>query len=203
MEVGCLPPDPHRRNPHSYAAILDATIDLLTNVGYNRLTIERVAAQAGVGKATVYRWWPSKARLVVEAMTERYEFNPVVPNGDLRSEVRELVERAIEFMVRTPMGHALPQLAADLDDEPDARSLLIKWLGPTRAAHLAVLYSAAGRGDLPHDIDADLVLDVIAGAILYRNLLGQEPDDRLVEQLTSLIVDCELPRSTAADGRLV
>ena len=198
-----MPPDPHRRNPHSYAAILDATIGQLSSVGYHRLTIERVAAQAGVGKATVYRWWPSKARLVVEAMTERYEFEPVSPTGDLRSEVRDLVRRSIDFMVRTPMGHALPQLAADLDDDPDAKQLLINWLGPNRAAHLAVLYGAAGRTDLPHDVDADLLLDVIAGTVLYRNLLGQEPDERLVEQLTSLICDCDLPRSSVADGRLV
>jgi len=203
MEVCCLPPDPHRRNPHSYAAILDATFDQLASVGYNKLTIERVAAQAGVGKATVYRWWPKKSRLVVEAMTERYEFPPVVSSGDLRSEVRDLVRRAIDFMVHTPMGYALPQLAADLDDDPEAKALLIKWLGPNRAAHLAVLYGAAGRSDLPHDVDADLLLDVIAGTILYRNLLGQEPDERLVEQLTSLIVDCTLPRSGTSDGRLV
>lgn len=198
-----MAPDPLRRNPHSYAAILDATIDLLANVGYSRLTIERIASQAGVGKATVYRWWPSKARLVLEAMTERYEFEPVVATGDLRTEVRALVERAVEFMVRSPMGHALPQLAADLADDPDARSLLIKWLGPSRAAHLAVLYGAAGRADLPHDLDADVVLDVIAGTVLYRNLLGHEPDERLVEQLTGLIVDGELPRASAVDGRLI
>jgi len=198
-----LPPDPLRRNPHSYAAILDATVDLLANVGYNRLTIERVASQAGVGKATVYRWWPSKARLVLEAVAERYEFEPMVQSGDLRTEVRELVRHAIEFMVKTPFGHALPQLAADLADDPDARSLLIKWLGPSRAAHLAVLYGAAGRADLPHDVDADLVLDVIAGTVLYRNMLGHEIDERLVDQLTSLIVDRDLPRSKATDGRLV
>lgn len=198
-----MPPDPHRRNPHSYAAILDATIDQLSNAGYGRLTIEGVAAQAGVGKATVYRWWPSKARLVVEAMTERYEFGPMESTGDLRSEVRELILRAIEFVVRTPVGVALPQLAADLDEDPDAKSLLIKWLGPNRAAHLAVIYGAAGRADLPHDVDADLLLDIVAGTVLYRSLLGQEPDDRLVEQLTGLIVDCDLPRTNAADGRLV
>jgi len=202
MEVRALP-DPHRRNPHSHAAILDATIDLLGNVGYNRLTIERVAAQAGVGKATVYRWWPSKARLVVEAMTERHVFAPVSPSGDLRSDVHELVQHAIEFVVRTPMGRALPQLAADLDDDPDARAVLLRWLGPSRAAHLAVLYGAAGRAELPHDVDADLLLDVIAGTVLYRTLLGQQPDERLAEQLTSLIVDCDLPRSNVTDGRLI
>jgi AcrR family transcriptional regulator len=197
-----VPPDPNRRNQHSYGAILDATIDQMCSVGYHRLTIERVAAQAGVGKATVYRWWSSKAQLAVEALSERYQFEPVQPTGDLRGDVRALVQRTIDFVTKTPIGYALPQLASELADEPEARARLVKWLGPTRAAHLAVLYGAAGRADLPHDIDARLLLDVIAGTVFYRNLLGHQADDRLVEQLANLIVDRDLPRLSSSD-RLV
>jgi AcrR family transcriptional regulator len=202
-ETDDVPPNPQRRNPQSYAAILDATLDQLTSVGYHRMTIEAISAQARVGKATVYRWWPSKARLVVEALSKRCELPPVTATGDLRHDVHCLVERAIEIMVKSPLGHALPHLAIDFDDDPEARAELLKWLGPTRASQLAMLYEAAGRGDLPHDLDAGLALDLIAGTLMYRNLLGQHSDDHIVDQLTSLIVDRRLPRAGAEDNRLI
>jgi hypothetical protein len=106
-------------------------------------------------------------------------------------------------MVKTPLGQALPHLATDLNDDPEARVELLKWLGPTRASQLALLYEAAGRGDLPHDVDGGLILDLIAGTIMYRNLLGHQSDDQMVDQLTSLIVDGRLPRAGAEGNRLI
>jgi AcrR family transcriptional regulator len=177
-----------RRNWRSHAAILAATLNQLTSVGYQRLTIERVAAEAGVGKATVYRWWPSKARLVVEALTSCSELPPIEPTGDLRSDVHALVTRAIDFIVNTPMGRTLPQLIDDFGDDPEARAQLAQWLGPIRAGHLALLYDAAGRQEIPHSIDPVLILDVIAGTVLYRAMLSTGPDKRFVDELTDFII---------------
>lgn len=193
-EVDETPPDPNRRNQHSRAAILNATVDQLDNVGYARMTIERVAAQAGVGKATVYRWWPSKARLVVEALNERYPIEPVEPTGNLRDDTRALMWRAIELVSKSPFGHTLPQLVADIRDDPESREQLVKWMGPAKASHLALLYGAAGRGELPHDVDAKLILDLIVAVVLWRNMLNGHIDNRLVEQVTDLLVDGHLPR---------
>jgi AcrR family transcriptional regulator len=198
-----MPPNPQRRNPQSYAAILDSTLDQLASVGFHRMTIEAISAQAGVGKATVYRWWPSKARLVVEALSKRCALSPVTSTGDLHHDVRCLVERAIELMVKTPLGHALPHLAGDFEDDPDARAELLAWLGPTRASQRALLYEAAGRGDLPHDLDAGLTLDLIAGTIMYRQLVGDDVGERFVDQIVGLIVDRRLPRAGAEDNRLI
>ena len=198
-----MPPNPQRRSTHSHAAILDATIDQLTSVGYPKMTIEGISAQAGVGKATVYRWWPSKARLVVEALSKRCEMPAVTSTGDLRHDVQCLVRRAIELMNKSPLGGALPHLAIDFNDDPEARVQLLKWLGPTRAKQRALLYEAAGRGDLPHDLDAGLVLDLIGGTIMYRKLLGGQADDQIAEQLVSLIVDRQLPRAGVEDSRLI
>jgi AcrR family transcriptional regulator len=166
------------------------------------MTVEGVAEQAGVGKATVYRSWSSKAQLVVEALSVRCSIDPVTPTGDLRADVRALVQYATSLITRTPLGQVLPQLAAELDGDPDARASLARWLGPPRAGHRALLYSAASREELPHDIDATLILDLLGGTILWRTLLGQRPDGRLVDQLTSLIVDRALPRSGASDDQL-
>jgi AcrR family transcriptional regulator len=175
---------------------MDATIDLLTDAGYHRLTIESIAAQAGVGKATVYRWWPTKAQLVVEALGSRLEILPVESTGELKADVQALIHRAIETFTKSPLSHVLPEMATDLDGDPDARAQLVKIFGPARAGNLGLLYSAAGRAELPYDVDAGLLLDIIAGTVLYRRLLGRRLSSTMVEQLTDFIVDMHLPRSS-------
>jgi AcrR family transcriptional regulator len=166
-------------------------------MGYHRVSIESIAAKAGVGKATVYRWWPTKARLVVEALGSRLEIAPVVSTGELRVDVRALVHSAIEIFTKSPLSHVLPEMATDLDDDPEARAELIRFLGPARAGNLSLLYSAAGRSELPHDVDAGLLLDLICGTVLYRRLLGRRVNSVTVDQIADLIVDRCLPRSVS------
>ncbi|HEY2205608.1 MAG TPA: TetR/AcrR family transcriptional regulator [Pseudonocardia sp.] len=174
---------------------MGATLDVLAEVGYHRLTIETVAARAGVGKATVYRWWPTKARLVVEALSTQLEFHPVEATGDLKADVRTLVQRAIQVFVRSPLGRVLPEMVTDLDDDPESRATLLTLFGPARASNLSLLYQAAGEGELPHDMDGALLLDMISGTVLYRQLLGRQAGSVLVDQLADFIVDRRLPRA--------
>jgi AcrR family transcriptional regulator len=171
----------------------------LETLGYQHMTIEGVAAQAGVGKATVYRWWSSKAQLVVEALSDRCHLEPAANTGDLRTDVRGLVEHVVGVISKTPLGRILPQLLVDLENDSPARRKLQEWLGPARARNRGLLYAAAGRAELPHDIDATLLLDLLGGAVLWRTLLGRKPDARLVEQLTDLVVDRALPRANPED----
>jgi AcrR family transcriptional regulator len=179
---------------------VDATVDLLTDVGYHRLTIESIAARAGVGKATVYRWWPTKARLVIESLSHRIEVTPVKTTGELRADVRALVDAAIELFTESPLGAAMPEMASDLDADPEAREQLLSFLGPARAGNLSLLYRAAGRTDLPHDVDADLLLDLICGTVLYRRLLGRRSSSAIADQLTEMIVGRHLPRTSEGVG---
>lgn len=202
MEVDDIPPDPRRRNWQSHAAILDATVEQLASVGYHRLTIEGIAAQAGVSKATVYRWWPTKARLIIEALSKRSDIERVAATGDVRADARAIVQRVIEIMTKTPLGQVLPPLGADFNDDPQARIDLIEWLGRIRASCLALLYEAAGRGDLPYDIDAELILDLLVGTVMYRYLFAHRVDDRLVDQLADLIANGQLPRAGAIENLL-
>jgi AcrR family transcriptional regulator len=138
-----MAPDPQRRSLRSQEAIMDATIDLLTTVGYHRLTIEAVASQAGVGKSTVYRWWPTKVRLAVEALATRVEMKPVETTGDLRADVRALVQSAVHVFTKSDLGRALPDMASDLEEDEEARARLTAWLGPARAGNLSILFGAA------------------------------------------------------------
>jgi AcrR family transcriptional regulator len=184
----------------SYEAIMDATIDLLTEVGYHRLTIEAVASRAGVGKTTVYRWWPTKIGLAVEALSSRMEMTPVQTTGDLRVDVRALIHSAVHIFTKSDLGRALPEMASDLDEDHDARAKLIEWLGPARAGNMSILFSAAARSELPYDLDAGLLLDMICGTVLYRKILGRRASAAMVDQLTNMIVDHHYPRTAISSS---
>ncbi|HEU0086150.1 MAG TPA: TetR/AcrR family transcriptional regulator [Pseudonocardiaceae bacterium] len=186
-----------RRCPQAHEAILEATIEILQEVGYPRLTVEGVAARAGVGKTTIYRWWPTKSSLVLEAINRCLDLPSPQPTGDTRADVRAVVQRIADTFGRPPLGEVLPSLAVDLTREPETAAALRAMLGPRRAANAAVLYSAVGRGDLPQDLDAHALLDVVAGAILYRCMLRSAPTATLIDQLTDLILDGRLPRTPA------
>ncbi|MGH3915433.1 MAG: TetR/AcrR family transcriptional regulator C-terminal ligand-binding domain-containing protein [Pseudonocardiaceae bacterium] len=186
-----------RRSPDAHEAIMDATVEILGEAGYTRLTVEGVAARARVGKTTVYRWWPTKSSLVIEALNRSLDFSPPQPTGDSRADIRAVIEQMVASFGRSALGEVLPALANDLPPDPRAAEQLRLILGPCEAAGTAVLHSAADRGDLPHDLDAPALLDIVTGAILYRALLREGHLSTLADQLTELILDGRLPRGPA------
>jgi AcrR family transcriptional regulator len=184
-----------RRSARAHAAILTATTEMLAEAGYSALTIEGVAARAGVGKATVYRWWPTKGALVIEAMSVALPAPAQADTGDLRRDLLTAVRRVVHTFARTPEGAVIPALAADLlSDPPLAEQFRRQIIRPRRSAVVEVLLRATARGDLPPDVDTDLLLDVYAGAVFYRVLVSGEPvTDLLAEQLVGLLLDGKLP----------
>src|SRR5215207_6871886 len=95
------PPNPARRNQRSRQAILSATADLLGEVGYTKLTVEAIAARAGVGKQTIYRWWPGKGAVILDALVETAGDAALPDTGDLRADLT-LVLRAIVAELADP-----------------------------------------------------------------------------------------------------
>ncbi|MGH8919675.1 MAG: TetR-like C-terminal domain-containing protein [Actinomycetes bacterium] len=187
-----------RRSPDAHEAIMEATEEILREAGYTRLTVEGVAARARVGKTTVYRWWPTKSSLVIEAINRRLDVSPPASTGDSRADIHALIQRMAGTFGRSPLNEVLPALAIDLIHDPRASEQLRLMLGPRQAAGAAVLHSAAERGDLPPDVDAHALLDIVAGAILYRALMRGGHISTLADQLTELILDGRLPRSPAS-----
>jgi AcrR family transcriptional regulator len=183
------------RSERAHQSIMNATIDVLRDVGYHALTFEQVATRAGSSKATVYRWWPNNAALTVAAITSRVNVPPVKATGEIRIDMRAVIQAAYDTLVRSPLGEILPALAVDLLRDPDAADALAEYLRPRRESVTAIIDGAAARGDLPADTDASVLLDIYAGTILYRTLVSRSPADTLVDQLTALILDRELPRS--------
>lgn len=180
-----------KRSLQSHDAIVESTLALLQEVGYQRLTIESVAAHAGVGKATIYRWWSTKANLAIEAIGHRLRQPPPL-TGDTETDVRAMIRTLVDIF-NGPVGHVLPALALDLADAPQILGQLASLLGPYRASNAATLLSAAEHGDLPYNIDTTAILDTIVGALIYRRMMRRPLDDMFATQLTQLIVSGRLP----------
>lgn len=199
--TGARSPSGRRRSAHTHEAILGATMDLLAEVGYQALSIERVAMRAGVGKATIYRWWPGKSALVLEAIQSRAPFAQVAPTGDPRTDLRAVIQAAADAYTTDVVGATLPALASDISEDSSLAGLLWQFLRPQRDTARQILHQAAAAGDIPADVDIELVIDLCVGTVFYRALVGgNSVDEVMVEQLTSLVVDNRLPRTTRVFG---
>lgn len=182
------------------AAILDATLAGVAEVGYDRLSMDAVASRAGVGKAAIYRRWPSKAVVVADAIAHwRRRLGPLEPpnTGSLRGDIDALVAATPELndadvqMIRVVVGVATaamgdPVLAAALDD-------LV--LSTPRHVIRAVLDHAVARGDIPAGRDLSLIPDVALGLNVVRVITGR-PIDRVY--VRRVLEDVILPLAGAS-----
>ena len=176
------------RSERARTAVLDAVTALLDEVGYQHLTVEAVAVRAGVGRTTVYRWWPTKAALIIEALATTLPRVAVGITDDARHDLRTVLDRMARAECGPSMAETLPALAAEARRDPDTAERLAGLLGPRRAADAAVLLAAAARGDLPLHLDVSLLLDVALGALLWRRLWGEDPTDAALDTLTDLLI---------------
>jgi AcrR family transcriptional regulator len=168
-----------RRSARSHRAIVAATQELLVERGYRELTIEGVAARAGVGKQTIYRWWPSKAALVLEAyLAGSEEVARPAESGVLLEDVRALVHWLIDVLAQPIGGRVVAGLVADLQHDRDLAEGFHRDVVPTRrSAMLAVLEGGRKRGELRAEADLELAVDALHGAVFYRLLFSGEPLD--------------------------
>jgi AcrR family transcriptional regulator len=181
-----------RRSERSHEAIIVATQELLVERSYPELTIEGIAARAGVGKQTIYRWWPSKAALVLEAYLAGSDaVPPPPPAGSAREDVVALLGWLIAVLDRPTGGHVVAGLVGDLQHDPDLaegfhRDVVPARRGPMRAA----LERARERGELRGDADVELAVDALHGAVFYRLLLSGEPlDADFAERVARQVLD--------------
>ena len=180
-----------RRSARAHEAIIQATQELLVERGYRELTIEGVAARAGVGKQTIYRWWPSRAALVLEAYLAGSE--PIelpADSGSTRDDVRALVLWLADVL-SLPVGRpVVAGLIADLQHDPDLAEGFRRDVVPARRqAMLAALERARDRGEIRADADLAIAVDALHGAVFYRLLLSGEPlDDPFAERLAEQVL---------------
>ncbi len=155
------------RSEEAHQAILDATLELLAEVGYSALTVEGVAQRAGVGKATIYRRWPSKLPLVVEAF-RRLPGLEEVDTGNLVDDLNKMLRSYLQRFEATPLAAVLPSLVGERAHNPELSQLFDPVVRERRRPLVQVLERAVERGELPEDLDLDLAADLIVGPIAVR-----------------------------------
>lgn len=180
------------RDARADDAILEAALDTLIEVGYERLIVERVAERAGVAKATVYRRWPSKQELVVAALESLHAPLQTPDSGDIRADLTVLIRQAQQFLTQTKAGRVLPRMVGEFaTGSPVGRAFMARVLLPRMADVQQVLERAKQRGDLREDLDLDLALPQIMGPILFLYLLGKlhDLDAEFPERFTRHVLD--------------
>ncbi len=180
---------PRTRSERAEAALHAAALELLSEVGYDRLTIEAVAGRARASKATIYRRYTGKADLVVAALREREDLGrPASPDtGTLRGDLRAWVE-VIADAFSGPDGAVLlgVMLAAGTDPEL-TRILNDRFLAAKREIVEAILARAEGRGELARGVDPALFHDVVPGVVLLRILRRQPIDHGFLDHVVDRI----------------
>ena len=181
-----------RRSSRAHAAILAATIDLLAELGFAGLTIEGIAAAAGVGKSTIYRHWSSKAQLVIEAFGSLARVEPPVRTGDLRTDLVARLRALIMAVNSPPLGPIIPSLIDAAERDPELAELHRRFTAQRRRFVLDVLESAIDHGVVDPAADVELVADLLAGPVFYRRLISRAALDpgyaeRLVDTLLRVL----------------
>ncbi len=179
-----------RRNTLSHRAILTAALELVNELGYAATTIEGIAAKAGVGKTTIYRWWPSKGALLGEALASRLRKGPEPETGDLRRDLIRTIQVTLENFTGDGAEMVLLAFAAHVERDDDLlASFRENFLAERRRHGHELLGRAIARGDLPADTDVDLVMDIWAGTIFYRGFITGAPFEAdLPTKLTALLL---------------
>jgi AcrR family transcriptional regulator len=185
----------HRRSEEARQAVLEAADGLLAQVGFAGLTIEGIAARAGVGKQTIYRWWPSKTDILIDAFVDDATEDLTAPDsGDLAEDLRAHLKRLATFLTESDAGAVFRALIGEVQHDPKIASRLrADYLGRQRDIDRLPFRRAIERGALPPDTDVDLAVDQLVGPVYFRVLVTGQP---VTPDFTDALVAEFLKRNT-------
>lgn len=189
-----MTPDPksERRSERARLAILGAAFDLVSRKGFAKVTIEAIAAQAGVGKPTIYRWWPSKGAVVLEAMNEELGDDFAFPDtGDIAADLTTQITAVSQRLITGRMSEAFKGVLGEAQNDPALMKAFRETiLEPSIAECRARLDSAVAAGQLRSDVPTDAMVDLFYAPIHYRHFLGFGDDS--VRRSAELVQDVML-----------
>jgi AcrR family transcriptional regulator len=161
------------RSERAHRAILQAANELLESEGFAAVTMEAIAERAGVSKATIYRWWPNRAAVVMDGFLSIVSSEvPFQHTGHAREDIRIHMRRLAEAF-SGKIGRTVAALIAEGQSDPElAEALRSRWLSVRRAEAREILELGIERGELRDDIDLEVAVDVLYGPIYYRMLVG-------------------------------
>lgn len=177
-------------------AIFEATLDLIDSRGFTGVSIDRIAEHAGVGKATIYRWWPNKSVLAIDAVLSKID--PGIPHPKTGSARQDLATH-LRYMIRlfrgAKTGHVIASFLAEAQHDRElAAEVDARVQAPRRAGAKRILEDGIARGELRTDLDCDAVLDAIYGPIYYRYLITHQP---MTSRYADVVLDHIWPAITA------
>jgi AcrR family transcriptional regulator len=177
------------RDARADEAILEAAVSVLADRGPAGFTVDEVASRAGCGKATVYRRWPSRAALLLDTAHQMGLEPPLVDTGTLRGDLVEILRTLAHKMRDTPAGRILPSVMAEASVDPGMREVLIGFMQDRRDRPRQILRRGVERGELPPDTDVELILDLLGGTVMFRELLAGHPvgDDEIVRMVDRVL----------------
>ena len=165
------------RSQRTETAILTAASELLAETGLAAMTMEGVAERAGVGKASIYRRWPSLGALAFDATIGGYLAGQPMPDtGTLQGDLLATARDWIRTVKRLPWGRTLRSLVAEVQNNPSlAGAWRERFMGRVRADRRLIVERAVERGEVPAGSDPELILDLFYGALYHRYLNGHLP----------------------------
>jgi AcrR family transcriptional regulator len=169
------------RSEEARHAVLTAAMDIMREDGLRGASVDRIAERSGVSKTTVYKWWPSKMSVAVDAFYERLRSDSPIPDTGSAVEDFRLILRAVMAFYSGPLGTIYAQLVGESQFYPDERDRILTHQVDLRRKTVRQVWArGVARGELNSGADPEVVLDLIFGAAMYRKATGHgglEPSD--------------------------
>jgi AcrR family transcriptional regulator len=187
----------NQRNPLLHQAIIAAATEVLDKEGPKRFTIEAVAKLAGCGKPTIYRWWPSRAALLLEVYERAVDKELVEPEGkDLAKDLATMLRQVWRFWREECNGSLFRLILSETMLEKEGARYLREVFIPRRQAFIGLAFQAAkDRGEIPEDTDIKLLMDLLFGYSIFRLITREIDDDHIPDRIGAAVA--KLARSGA------
>jgi len=184
---------PHRRNEDARLAVLGAADELLIERGFGGVTVEGIAARAGVSKQTIYRWWPSKVDILLDTLVEEADRRLKIPeDGPVVDAVRGYLRALARFLTKADAGKVLLALLGEAQHDAETAALFHEhYLDPRRGRERALLKRGIAAGELPAGLNLDATVDSLIGPIVYRALTGAKVSRPFVDALVDRVLELE------------
>ncbi len=175
------------RSEESRAAVLRATSELLHEVGLRAMTTDEIANRSGASKATIYKWWPNKYAVAIDAfLSELMADSPDPDTGSAREDLSAVMHGLMHFYTG-PSGQVFAQLVGEAQSDPlIQKQLRTNLVDSRRELFRAILDRGVARGELRDDVDPEAAVDLVIGPALYRLMMGHAP---LTDAAADAIVD--------------
>ncbi len=178
------------RNKEADTRILRAALDLMERIGFRAVSMEAIAEEAGVARTTIYRRWPSKATIVMDALLMEVEPEIDFPAGSSPLESLHAQMSLLAQAFRSRRGVLVRSLLAEAQFDPELKTAFLeRWILKRRAAATSVIRAAIEAGELTVGTDPEVLLDVLYGGLYYWLLIGlKPPTEKHVQALWSMVM---------------